>query len=90
GDGPGFLAGEINIAGNFTYGFVWDLKNDIPLPPDITTGPTGTWRITFWLDDDNSNAGKAVTFAPNNTFIKSVANGVRVSDTQAYIDITIN
>ena len=89
GDGPGFLAGEVNVAGNFTYGFVWNLKNEI-LPPGVTTGKAGTWRLTFSLDPDNSTAGKAVPAAANNTFIDTAANGVRVSDTEVYIDITVS
>lgn len=88
GDGPGFLAGEVNVAGNFTYGFVWKLNTQV-LPPDILTGKTGTWRLTFALDPDNSTAGKAVTLAPNNTFMTTAANGVRVSDTEVYIDIVV-
>jgi hypothetical protein len=88
GDGPGFLAGEINVAGNFTYGFVWNLKNET-LPPGITTGKAGTWRITFILDPDNSTAGKPVPAASNNTFIDTAVNGVRVSNTEAYIDIVV-
>ncbi len=82
GDGPGFLAGEVNVAGNFTYGFVWDLKKEV-LPNDITTGKSGTWRITFSLDN-NSPKG-----TPNNTYIDTAANGVRVNATSAYIDITV-
>lgn len=88
GSGPGFLAGEINVAGNFTYGFVWNLKNQT-LPGDITTGKAGTWRITFSLDSDNTGAGMVVPLAANNTFIDSAINGVRVSDTEAYIDISV-
>ena len=88
GDGPGYLAGEVNVAGNFTYGFIWNLKTQT-LPADITTGKAGTWRITFILDPDNSTAGKVVPAASNNTFIDTAANGVRVSNTEAYIDIVI-
>lgn len=88
GDGPGFLAGEINVGGNFTYGFVWNIKDEV-LPPGITTGKTGTWRLTFSLDPDNSTAGKVVPAASNNTFIDTATNGVRVSDTEVYIDITV-
>lgn len=88
GDGPGFLAGEINVAGNYTYGFVWNLKSQT-LPGDITTGKSGTWRITFLLDPDNTGAGKTVPLASNNTFIDTATNGVRVSDTEAYIDIEV-
>ena len=87
GDGPGFLAGEVNVSGNFTYGFVWNLKNQV-LPPDIPS-KTGTWRITFSLDPDNSTAGKAVPPASNNTFIDTATNGVRVSDTEVYIEFVV-
>lgn len=78
GDGPGYFAAEVNVAGNFTYGFVWNLKNN------ITTYPkTGKWRITFSLNPVNlSNIG-------NNTFIKTVANGVLDSNTSVHIDINI-
>lgn len=88
GDGPGNFAAEVNIAGNFTYGFVWNLKNQT-LPGDVTTGKAGTWRITFYLANDNSGAGGGVPAANNNTFIDTVENGVRVSDTEVYIDITV-
>lgn len=87
GDGPGNLGAEINVAGNFTYGFVWALNKIDVLPDDIKTGKEGTWRITFLLDSDNSGSG--ATPANNNTFIESVTNGVRVSDTEVYIDINI-
>jgi len=82
GDGPGYLAGEVSVAGNFTYGFVWNLKNEV-LPPDITTGKTGTWRLTFSLDATSPKG------TSNNTFIDTVTNGVRVSDTEVYIDINV-
>lgn len=82
GDGPGYLAGEVNVAGNFTYGFVWML-NQLVLPPDIPS-KTGTWRITFSLDAQNP-----VNQAANNTSIIAAANGVRVSATEVYIDIVI-
>jgi len=81
GDGPGFLGGEVNVAGNFTYGFVWDLKSQV-LPLDIPS-KTGTWRITFSLDPQSPQGNF------NNTFIDTAANGVRVSDTEVYIDINI-
>lgn len=87
GDGPGFMAGEINVAGNFTYGFVWKLNTQV-LPPDIPS-KTGTWRLTFSLDADNALAGKPVPPALNNTAIATVSNGVRVSPTEAYIDIAV-
>ncbi len=82
GDGPGFLAGEVNVSGNFTYGFVWNLKNEV-LPGDITTGKTGTWRITFSLD------AQSPKLTPNNTLIDVATNGVRVSNTEVYIDIQV-
>lgn len=84
GDGPGFLAGEVNVGGNFTYGFVWNLNSQV-LPPDIPS-KTGTWRITFSLDP---NAPASVGAPANNTFIDAAANGVRVSDTEVYIDIVV-
>lgn len=82
GDGPGFLAGEVNVSGNFTYGFVWNLKNEV-LPGDITTGKTGTWRLTFSLDPVSPK------LTPNNTLIDVATNGVRVSATEVYIDIQV-
>lgn len=81
GDGPGFLGGEINISGGFTYGFIWTLNSQV-LPPEIPS-LVGTWRLTFKLDQ-TSPKGTA-----NNTFIDAVGNGVRVSDTVVYIDITV-
>lgn len=80
GDGPGFLAAEVNVAGNFTYGFVWKLNTQV-LPPGITK--TGTWRITFSLDP-TSPRGTA-----NNTVIDTAANGVQVSASEVYIDIVV-
>jgi len=82
GDGPGFLAGEVNVLGNFTYGFVWNIKSDT-LPPDITTGKAGTWRLTFSLDP-TSPVGTS-----NHTLIKTVTNGVHDSDTSVHIDINV-
>lgn len=79
GDGPGFMAGEVNVSGNFTYGFVWNLKND----PAPSTGKAGTWRITFSLDPASP---KGTT---NHTFIDTATNGVRVSSTEVYIDIQV-
>jgi hypothetical protein len=86
GDGPGNLGAEINVAGNFTYGFVWSLKSDT-LPADITTGKAGTWRVTFLLDSDNSGSG--ARFASNNTFIDTAPNSTGFTNTSAYIDIVI-
>jgi hypothetical protein len=97
GDGPGFLAGEINVSGNFTYGFVWNLKSQA-LPPAITS-KTGTWRITFSLDPNNSAAVAAaaalttpvtVPNANNNTLIDSAANGSYASANEVYIDIVVH
>lgn len=82
GDGPGFFAAEVNVAGNFTYGFVWNLKNQV-MPGDVTTGKAGTYRITFSLD---ATSPKGTT---NNTFIDTVSNGTRVSPNQVYIDIIV-
>jgi len=88
GDGPGFLAGEVNVLGNFTYGFVWNLKNytdaGLLASNGITTGVAGTWRLTFSLDA-TSPVGTS-----NNTFIDTVSNGVRDSATQVHIDINVN
>jgi len=83
GDGPGYLAGEVNVGGNFTYGFVWELGKQV-LPGTIPT-KSGTWRIIFSLAD----------FAPapvgtgNNTSIDGVANGVHDSPTEVHIDIEV-
>ena len=77
------FAAEVNVAGNFTYGFVWDLKSEV-LPADITTGKTGTWRITFSLDPTSP------VMTTNHTIIDSVANGqLDAMNNQAYIDIQI-
>ena len=77
------FAAEVNVAGNFTYGFVWDLKSEV-LPADITTGKTGTWRITFSLDTTSP------VMTTNHTIIDSVANGqLDAMNNQAYIDIQI-
>ena len=83
GDGPGHFAAEVNVAGNFTYGFVWDLKNQV-MPGDVTTGKAGTYRITFSLDNTSPKG------TSNNTFIDSVsAPSVLVSSQEAYIDINV-
>jgi len=82
GDGPGFLAGEVNVSGNFTYGFVWNLKNQV-MPGDVTTGKAGTYRLTFSLDATSPKG------TSNNTFIDTVGNGTRVSATEVYIDINV-
>jgi len=96
GDGPGFLAGEVSVSGNFTYGFVWNLKDQV-LPTAIPT-KTGTWRITFSLDPNNSAAqaaalaldGRTVPPASNNTNISTTTNGVIVTPTEVYIDVVVN
>jgi hypothetical protein len=80
GDGPGFLAGEVNVGGNFTYGFVWDLKSEV-MPVGVPK--TGTWRITFSLD------GTSPKGTSNNTFIDSAANGVYVDGSTVFIDILV-
>ncbi len=91
GDGPGHLAGEVNVLGNFTYGFVWNLKDytDAGLlgSNGITTGVAGTWRITFSLDP--TVLPLAPTVVNNNTFIDTATNGVLVDDTHVYIDINV-
>ena len=80
GDGPGFLAGEVTVSGNFTYGFVWQMKN-MTVPTGVSKA--GTWRITFSLDP-TSPVGTS-----NNTSIQSTTNGVLDSPTQTHIDINI-
>lgn len=82
GDGPGYFGAEINGSGNLTYGFVWNLKNQV-LPGDVTTGKSGTWRLTFSLDT-TSPVGTS-----RNTSIQSVSNGVLDNQYQAHIDITV-
>ena len=87
--GPGCFASEINVAGNHTYGFVWDLVNDNPGYDKI-----GTWRITFSLDGTSIPTGTS-----NHTFIDAVAPTVAesqggtlpvwVSPSEVYIDINI-
>lgn len=73
GDGPGYLAGEVNVSGNFTYGFVWNLSNQ-ELPPSIPS-KTGWWRLTFSLPGGN-------------TVIDTAANGELVAG-EARIEIEI-
>ena len=82
GDGPGYFAAEVNVAGNFTYGFVWNLKNQV-MPGDVTTGKAGTYRLTFSLDATSPKG------TSNNTSIDTVGNGTRVSATEVYIDINV-
>ena len=77
-DGLNKLSGEIPVSGNFTYGFVWD--------PATSGSTAGQYRVTFKLDPTSSFG----TGAPaNNTFMKQALNGVRVSDTEVYIDIDV-
>ncbi len=76
-DGPGKFGAEINVAGNLTYGYVWDLKQN-PVP-------AGTYRITFSLDGTSVPTGTS-----NNTYIDTAVNGVRDSSTSAHIDIVIH
>ena len=86
GDGPGHFAAEVNVAGNFTYGFVWDLKNQI-MPGDVTTGKAGTYRITFSLDPASPKDATRL----NNTFIDSVSapSVLAPNHLEAYIDINV-
>ncbi len=77
-DGLNKLSGEIPVSGNFTYGFVWD---------PVTSGSSaGQYRVTFKLDPTSAfGTGNPA----NNTFMKTATNGVRVSDTEVYIDIDV-
>ena len=77
-DGLNKLAGEINVAGNFTYGFIWD--------PSTSGSTAGRYRVTFKLDP-NSQFGAGTP--ANNTFMTTATNGVLLSDTEAYIDIVV-
>ena len=81
GDGPGYLMPEVTVAGNFTYGMVWQLKNQT-MPAGVDKA--GTWRLTFTLMPQ-SPLGTA-----NNTFIDGAGNGVLDSSTQAHIDIQVS
>ena len=77
-DGLNKLSGEIPVSGNFTYGFVWD--------PTTSGSIAGKYRVTFKLDPTSSfGVGNPV----NNTFMKTVSNGTRVSDTEVFIDIDV-
>ncbi len=88
--GPGCFSSEVNVAGNFIYGFVWDLANDNP-----GYEKTGIWRITFSLDETSVPTG-----AQNHTFIDDVAPTEAESEggtlpqyvdvNEVYIDITIH
>lgn len=77
-DGLNKLSGEIPVSGNFTYGFVWD--------PATTGSSAGKYRVTFKLDPTSLFGTGNPT---NNTFMKSAANGVRVSDSEVYVDIDV-
>lgn len=77
-DGLNKLSGEIPVSGNFTYGFVWN--------PAAHGATAGKYRVSFKLDPTSAfGAGNPA----NNTFMTTAANGVRVSDTEVYIDITV-
>ena len=77
-DGLNKLSGEIPVSGNFTYGFVWD--------PATTGSTAGQYRVSFKLDPTSSfGTGNPA----NNTFMKTVSNGLRVSDTEVFIDIDV-
>ena len=77
-DGLNKLSGEIPVSGNFTYGFVWN--------PSTSGSTAGKYRVTFKLDPISLfGAGNPA----NNTFIQTATNGVRVSNTEAYIDIVV-
>jgi fibronectin type 3 domain-containing protein len=78
-DGLNKLAGEINVGGNFTYGFVWD--------PQALGAPAGKYRLTFKLDD---NSAFGLNNPANNTAITAATNGVLDSPQQVHLDITIN
>lgn len=83
GDGPRHFTAEVNVAGNFTYGFVWNLgEEDLS---GLPYGKVGTWRITFSLDEE----GPEPVEEENNTYIDSVTNGVKDSDTEIHIDVQI-
>ena len=77
-DGLNKLSGEIPISGNFTYGYVWN--------PSTTGSTAGNYRVTFLLD---STSQFGIGTPANNTFMKTATNGVRVSDTEVYIDINV-
>lgn len=79
-DGLNKLSAEIPVSGNFTYGFVWS--------PSALTPPAGagTYRITFKLDPTSLFG---VGGPPNHTLMTAATNGMLVSPTEAYIDITV-
>ena len=77
-DGLNKLAGEVPVSGNFTYGFIWD--------PSTSGSTAGKYRVTFKLDPTSQfGLGNPA----NNTFIQTATNGVLVSSTEVYIDITV-
>jgi hypothetical protein len=77
-DGLNKLAGEINVAGNFTYGFIWD--------PSTSGSTAGRYRITFMLDSPSRfGAGTPA----NHTFMTTATNGVLDSTVAAHIDIVV-
>ena len=80
-DGPGKFAAEINVAGNLTYGYVWDLKKN-PLPAGA-----GTYRITFTLENP-SNVIIGDVAVPEEGDPSTFP--VLDSPTQVHIDITIH
>ncbi len=78
-DGPGKFGAEINVAGNLTYGYVWDLKQN--------TVDAGTYRITFTVGSgSNVIIGDVAvpTEGDPSTF------PVLDSATSTHIDITIH
>jgi hypothetical protein len=77
-DGLNKLSGEIPVSGNFTYGFVWQ--------PSTSGSTAGKYRVTFKLDPISLFG---VGNPANNTFMTTATNGVRVSDTEVYIDIVV-
>jgi len=76
--GPGCFGAEINVGGNLTYGFVWDLKQDATLT-------AGIYRITFSLDPTSP----APANMPDNTDIVACPNGTLVDENTCYIEINI-
>jgi hypothetical protein len=77
-DGLNKLSAEIPVSGSFTYGFVWN--------PATYGATAGTYRVTFKLDPQSEFG---VGNPANNTSIANALNGIRVNDTEAYIDITL-
>lgn len=77
-DGINKLSAEIPVSGNFTYGYVWD--------PATKGATAGNYRLTFSLD---ANSVNVIGNPANNTFIQTATNGVRVSDTEVYIDVEL-